>query len=226
MSWRNEKLAKLCNKIGSGNTPRGGASVYVDYGVALIRSQNVYNSEFSNNGLVYITHEIANRMHNVTLKANDILLNITGDSVARSCKVPVAILPARVNQHVAIIRTKPAKLSPSFLGHYLVSPKMQNIMLCLAGSGGTRKALTKGMIENFDIPIPDLPTQKRIAEILSAYDNLIENNRRRIALLEEAARLIYREWFVHFRFPGHEKPNLKKACRRGGNKQNLGKKLK
>ncbi|MCY4050843.1 MAG: restriction endonuclease subunit S [Gammaproteobacteria bacterium] len=225
MSWRNEKLAKLCNKIGSGNTPRGGASVYVDYGVALIRSQNVYNSEFSNNGLVYITHEIANRMHNVTLKANDILLNITGDSVARSCKVPVAILPARVNQHVAIIRTKPAKLSPSFLGHYLVSPKMQNIMLCLAGSGGTRKALTKGMIENFDIPIPDLPTQKRIAEILSAYDNLIENNRRRIALLEEAARLIYREWFVHFRFPGHEKTQFEKGLPAGWEQTKLGKKI-
>ncbi|MCY4301237.1 MAG: restriction endonuclease subunit S [Aestuariivita sp.] len=204
MNWGNEKLGKLCDKIGSGITPRGGASVYIDRGVGLIRSQNVYNSRFSTNGLVCITDKVANRMSNVTVKADDILLNITGDSVARSCKVPVAILPARVNQHVAIIRTIPVKLSPSFLGHFLVSPKMQNIMLSLAGSGGTRKALTKGMIENFDIPLPDLPTQERIAGVLSAYDDLIDNNRRRIALLEEAARLIYREWFVHFRFPGHE----------------------
>jgi type I restriction enzyme S subunit len=61
-----------------------------------------------------------------------------------------------------------------------------------------------GIIKRFSFPVPDLPTQTRIASILSAYDDLIENNRRRIALLEQAARLLYREWFVHFRFPGHE----------------------
>jgi len=221
MSWGNEKLGKLCDKIGSGTTPRGGASVYIDHGIALVRSQNVYNSKFSDNGLVFVTDEVANKMRNVTLEANDILLNITGDSVARSCKVPVAILPARVNQHVAIIRTIQTKLNHGFLAHFLVSPKMQNVMLSLAGSGGTRKALTKGMIENFDIPLPDLLTQKRIAGVLSAYDDLIENNRRRIALLEEAARLLYREWFVHFRFPNHENTKFENGLPVGWDKKPL-----
>ena len=60
------------------------------------------------------------------------------------------------------------------------------------------------ILDNFKIKVPDLAAQTQIAAILSAYDDLIENNRRRIALLEQAARLLYREWFVHFRFPGHE----------------------
>ena len=209
MVWGTQKLGVICEKIGSGSTPRGGASVYVESGTALIRSQNIYNSFFTKNGLVCLTDDTANRMRNVSVHENDVLLNITGDSVARSCIIPPDVLPARVNQHVAILRTIDTKLNAHFLAHYLVSPKMQATMLSLAGSGGTRKALTKEMIEDFDIPLPELPTQKRIAQVLSAYDDMIENNRRRIVLLEEAARLIYREWFVQFRFPNYENVKFK-----------------
>ena len=81
-------------------------------------------------------------------------------------------------------------------------------MLSLAGSGGTRKALTKTMIERFRVPLPDLSEQRKIAGLLSAYDDLIQNNRRRIALLEHAARELYREWFVRLRFPGHESTRI------------------
>ena len=204
MSWLKEPLGNVCLKIGSGITPKGGDSVYVGSGTALIRSQNVHNSQFVRNGLAFITDDTAKRMIGVTVAENDILLNITGDSVARCCIVPSDALPARVNQHVLIIRPDPSRLNPIFLAKYLVSPFMQATLLSWAGNGGTRKALTKGMIEALDIPLPDLPTQTRIASILSAYDDLIENNRRRIGLLEQAARLLYREWFVHFRFPGHE----------------------
>jgi type I restriction enzyme, S subunit len=70
--------------------------------------------------------------------------------------------------------------------------------------GAATQYLTKGILDTFQLDIPPLPTQNRIADILSAYDDLIENNRRRIQLLEQAARLLYREWFVHLRFPGHE----------------------
>ncbi len=81
---------------------------------------------------------------------------------------------------------------------------MQETMLSLAASGGTRKALTKEMIERFEIPQPSLETQKRISGILRGYDDLIDNNSRRMALLEDSARQLYREWFVRLRFPGHE----------------------
>lgn len=198
------KLKPYCKKIGSGVTPRGGDGVYIDFGIALIRSQNVYNGVFVNQGLAFIDNDIAQKMKGVTLERNDILLNITGDSVARCCMVLENLLPARVNQHVSIIRTHKEKLDPQFLMYYLISPLMQSRMLSFAGSGGTRKALTKEMIEDFDIPLIEYPTQHKIASILSAYDDLIDINRRRIRLLEEAARLLFSEWFVYFRFPGHE----------------------
>ncbi len=88
--------------------------------------------------------------------------------------------------------------------------------------GATTQYLTKGILDSFKIKVPDLPTQEQIAAILSAYDDLIENNRRRIALLEQAARLLYREWFVHFRFPGHETARFKDGLPEGWVKQQLG----
>lgn len=204
MSWNSVSLGEHVEKIGSGITPRGGSSVYVQVGTALIRSQNVYNNAFTTDGLAYISEQHAERMRNVAVQKEDILLNITGDSVARCCIVPERVLPARVNQHVAIIRPVRDTLNPKFLAYFLTSPHMQATMLSLAGSGGTRKALTKGMIEKFGVPCPPIEVQDRIVDLLAGYDNLIENNRRRIELLERAALELYKEWFARLRFPGHE----------------------
>jgi len=113
-------------------------------------------------------------MQNVALKRNDVLLNITGDSVARCCTVPESILPARVNQHVAIIRTREKDLDPIFLRYYLTTPMMQEFMLGMAQSGGgTRNALTKGMIEKIVVPKPRIEEQIAIVRILSVVDELI-----------------------------------------------------
>ena len=207
--WRKVRLGEICSKIGSGATPRGGAQVYIDSGVSLIRSQNVYNSFFKYEGLSHISEESANKLKNVTVKPNDILLNITGDSVARCCIVPDEILPARVNQHVAIVRPNIQEVLPEYLQRVMVAPYMQAFMVGLASSqGGSRNALTKGNIEEFEILLPPLPVQRRIAEILGAYDDLIENNRRRIALLENMARELYRERFVRRAGGGRQKIRL------------------
>lgn len=203
--WKKVKLGEVCLKIGSGATPNGGSRVYIDSGVSFIRSQNVYNLNFEYNGLTYITDGAAKKLSGVTIEKDDILLNITGDSVARTCIVPTNVLPARVNQHVSIIRLKKNTITPKFLNYYLASPYMQSIMLGLAvGKGASRNAITKTMIENFEVPCPPLETQQKIASILSAYDDLIENNRKQIKLLEEAAQRLYKEWFVDLRFPGYE----------------------
>ena len=205
MTWQSVKLRGLCTKIGSGATPHGGASVYIDEGTSLIRSQNVYNIKFEYDGLAHITADAAKKLDGVTVESGDVLLNITGDSVARTCIVPDNVLPARVNQHVAIIRANPELLDYRYLNYYLASPAMQAHMLGLAvGKGASRNAITKAMIEDFSIPLPPLPVQRRIADILSTYDNLIKNNRKQIKLLEEAAQRLYREWFIDLRFPGHE----------------------
>ena len=199
------KLKNACSKIGSGSTPKGGMSVYIDEGISLIRSQNVYNLNFSYKGLAHINEEAAHKLRGVTIKKNDILINITGDSVARTCIVPDDVIPARVNQHVAIIRPNNKILNPFYLSYYLASPFMQATMLNHAvGKGASRNAITKEMIGNYLVPQPCIFIQEKIVGMLKNYDNLIENNNKRIKLLEQMAENLYKEWFVRFRFPGCE----------------------
>lgn len=197
--WTSLPLKDICTKIGSGATPRGGDSVYLSDGeVSLIRSQNVYNNQFTKSGLVYLRNENAAELQNVIVEKADVLLNITGDSVARACQVPDDVLPARVNQHVAIIRPKPDIADSRFIRYNLVNPVMQAYMLQIASNGATRNALTKGMIESFQIPLPPLAEQKAIAHILGKLDDKIELNRKMNETLEAMARALFKSWFVDF----------------------------
>lgn len=193
------RLGDHCTKIGSGATPRGGKETYSDDGpISLIRSQNVHNDRFSYRGLAYISHEQAAQLQNVEVQEGDVLLNITGDSVARVCQVDRAALPARVNQLLAIIRPSPERIDARFLRYFLVTPKMQSHMLGLAASGATRNALTKSMIEGFLVPAWGILYQRAIAEALGALDDKIELNRRMNETLERIAQAIFRDWFVDF----------------------------
>lgn len=198
-TWPIVRLGDVCQKIGSGATPRGGRDVYLADGeISLIRSQNVLNFGFERVGLASISQEHADQLSNVEVQDGDVLLNITGDSVARCWQVPRGILPARVNQHVALIRTKPDKLDSRYLRYVLVNPSMQSYMLALAGGGATRNALTKSMIEDFRLSVPPLPEQRAIAHILGTLDDKIALNRRMNQTLEEIARAIFQSWFIDF----------------------------
>ncbi len=172
--------------------------MYRASGVALIRSQNVYNDGFHLDGLAFITDEDAKRLAQVEVKEGDVLLNITGDSVARVCQVPVEILPARVNQHVAIIRPRTDVLDAQFLRYFLVSPSIQAQLFVLASAGATRDALTKAMIQDLGVPAPPLHLQRAIAEMLGGFDRKIELNQRINKTLEAMARAIFKSWFVDF----------------------------
>jgi type I restriction enzyme, S subunit len=198
--WTQLRLGDVCLKIGSGATPRGGSQVYLEHGpFALIRSQNVYNDGFHREGLAYISEKHAAELDGVEVLKNDVLLNITGDSVARACQVDPGVLPARVNQHVAIIRPDPEKIDPRFLRYALISPDMQAKLLSWAGAGGTRKALTKAMIESLQVVSPkDIGEQRAIAHILGTLDDKIELNRRISETLEAMARALFKAWFADF----------------------------
>ena len=207
---RQVKLKDITTKIGSGATPSGGKQSYKTTGIALIRSLNVFDLNFSYDELAYINDEQAKKLNNVTIEPDDILLNITGASVARCCILPKNLLPARVNQHVSIIRINKGLANPYFIQYLLVSPYYKQKLLSIAQGGATREALTKESIENFEIIIPKSKnTQDKIAKILSNYDDLIENNNKRIKILEEMAQKIYKEWFVDFKFPEHETATFK-----------------
>ena len=197
--WQEVALGEVCTKIGSGATPRGGRDVYLQNGpYSLIRSQNVHNDGFHRDGLAFIGDLHADELQNVEVFEDDVLLNITGDSVARVCQVAPDVLPARVNQHVAIIRPDSVNLDPGYLRYFLASPQMQSTLLSWAGSGGTRNALTKGMIETLEIPLPPLPEQRAIAHVLGTLDDKIELNRRMNETLESMARALFTSWFVDF----------------------------
>ena len=201
-------LKDISLKIGSGSTPKGGKESYKESGITLIRSMNVFDFKFKIDGLAFIDEKQASKLKNVEVKKSDILLNITGASVARCCMVPEELIPARVNQHVSIIRIDNLKANPTYVLNYLNSPAYKQYLLSLASAGATREALTKEGIENLKVKLPDLQIQKKIASILSAYDNLIENNNQRITLLEDMASEIYKEWFIRFRFPNYQNTNF------------------
>src|SRR5690606_19503768 len=102
--WRREPLKNITKKIGSGATPRGGKKAYKASGVSLIRSMNVHDRRFKADNLAFIDDTQAAELSNVTLQPNDVLINITGASIARCCVCPGEYLPGRVNQHVSILR--------------------------------------------------------------------------------------------------------------------------
>ena len=172
--WPTLKLGGLVKKIGSGATPRGGSSSYKSKGISLIRSLNVHDGIFKLKKLAFIDEEQALKLSNVKVEKNDILLNITGASVARVCTVPESVLPARVNQHVMIIRPK-TNLNPIFLERLFLNSEIKKKLFLIAGSGATREAITKMTMENFEMIVPPIEVQNDFA---NKFKNLkyLENN--------------------------------------------------
>jgi len=189
-------LSSITSKIGSGSTPRGGNSVYSDSGISFIRSQNVLDMDFSTENLAFINDNQAEKLNNVIVEKNDILLNITGDSIARCTVVPEEILPARVNQHVSIIRCKNTEES-KYVMYYL--QYIKKYLLQISKVGGTRNALTKEEIGKLPIKISD--DCNKISKILDNIDQKIQINNQINQELEAVAKTLYDYWFVQFDFP-------------------------
>ena len=187
-NWETRRLVDLTTKIGSGATPRGGKGVYQDVGTSFIRSQNVYDLRFDDGGLAHISDQAADALKGVTVNSEDVLVNITGESVTRTCLVADEVLPARVSQHVAIVRANPQSLDPRYLLYSLISPRTKATLNTLSQAGATRRALTKGHLEALEIQVPPLEEQERIAGVLGAFDDLIETNRRLAFDLEALAK--------------------------------------
>lgn len=165
--WERKTLKEITNKIGSGATPKGGKKVYLDNGCSLIRSLNVLHGKFKYEDLAHITDEAAELLKGVKIEENDILFNITGASIARCCVVPHNVLPARVNQHVSILRINTETVNPYFICYLLLSEKHQKELLTIGESGATRQALTKTDLENHIIEFPNIEIQSQIIICIS-----------------------------------------------------------
>ena len=171
--WEENKLVSLTSKIGSGATPKGGRKVYIEKGCHLIRSMNIQYNEFKYEDLAHITDDAADQLKSVEIQENDVLFNITGASIARCCVVPDDVLPARVNQHVSILRIKQGVL-PRFLSYLLNSPEHQKELLKIGEAGSTRQALTKTDLENHLIAYPNVNIQSKILYTLDSLKSKVD----------------------------------------------------
>jgi type I restriction enzyme S subunit len=167
--WPQVPIGDHASKIGSGATPRGGEESYKAAGITLIRSMNVRDGAFLRDGLAFIDDEQAAQLEGVAVETDDVLLNITGASVARVCRAPADVLPARVNQHVAIIRPT-ATFNPHFLEQCLLSPSVKERLLKIARAGATREAITKSAIEQLRVIRPPRDLQDLFAARVAASE--------------------------------------------------------
>ncbi len=184
--WETRKLKDLTTKIGSGSTPSGGKESYQESGVPLIRSMNVHFGGFVRHGLAFLNEEQAEKLKNVTVKAEDVLLNITGASIGRVSTAPKDMEGARVNQHVCIVRPI-REILPAFLQLFLASPVVQNLIDDVQ-VGATREALTKAMIEQFEIPVPSIAEQRRIVAKVDQLMVLVDQLETQLATSQAKAK--------------------------------------
>ncbi|RLT11109.1 MAG: restriction endonuclease subunit S [Planctomycetota bacterium] len=185
--WELKKIKYLSSRISSGKTPLGGSEVYVDEGVTFLWSQNVYDEGLRLDDVVFITTLVDESMAVSRVIPNDILLNITGASIGRSCVVPRDFPSANVNQHVCVIRLNDPSQVPA-VGWTFKSAPIKN-QIDHAQNGAAREGLNFVQIGEMAVPLPPLPEQTAIASFLDAetskIDALIAEQRRLIELLKE-----------------------------------------
>lgn len=182
------------------------AKYFVDEGVPVIRGGNLRDdlTRFVPEGFAFVSEARAQEYRPQHVRGGDLVFTCWG-TIGQ-----VGIIPEDGPYPEYIISNKQLKLrvdssvaDPTFCFYYFASPRCVEYIRN-RGIGGAVPGINLGILKSLRIALPPLPVQKHIANILSAYDDLIENNRRRMALLEQAARELYREWFVRLRFPGHE----------------------
>ncbi|MEZ5047409.1 MAG: restriction endonuclease subunit S [Chitinophagaceae bacterium] len=169
--WEVLRVKDIVQRIGSGVTPLGGSEVYVDNGITFIRSQNVYDDGLRLDDVSFITNEVHKKMKSSQLKPNDILINITGASIGRTCIVPSNIPTANINQHIIYLRFKP-KYVP-FIANYFKTISIKDY-INLIQAGTSKEALNLGQTLNTALILPPLTEQTQIANYLDTKTQAID----------------------------------------------------
>lgn len=185
--WDVKSIKYVAPHVGSGKTPSGGSEVYQDSGILFLRSQNIYDDGLRLDDATYISEEIDLTMKGSRVRANDVLLNITGASIGRSCLVPEPFQPANVYQHVCIIRPESGE-EAKWLSLCLKSESVQS-QIDFSQNGAGREGLNFEQIGNICISLPPTTERLRISEHLeheaARIDGLIAKKTRFIELLRE-----------------------------------------
>lgn len=180
------------------------AEKYVKEGVPFLRSQNITPFSLIFNDIKYVPREFHEKLRKSALRPGDVAVVRTGYP-GTACVIPESLPEANCADLVVI--TPSEKVNPYYLAAIFNSAWGKS---SVAGNlvGVAQQHFNVGAAREMEVTLPSRPIQDRIMGILSAYDELIENNQQRIKILEKMARAFYREWFVHFHFPGHEKVKM------------------
>lgn len=210
-AWHTDKLENCVDYLSRGKSP----SYVVSSNVFALNQKAIRWGHIDKTELKYQDPSVK-IPDNHFIKPGDIVINSTGDiTIGRAYYFRKVDCKMFADSHVAIIRTNLKKLDARFLS-YLFSLKAYQTKIYNLVTGATGQLeLSKNQLGKLEIDLPPLPTQQRIASILSAYDELIEVNNQRIKILEETASQLYKEWFVRMRFPGHKKAKFKKGIPEG-----------
>jgi len=226
MSWRSTDIGQVLDES-SGEIQTGPfgtqlkASDYQEDGTPVINVRNIGYGDLRPEKLEFVGESKADKLKVHRLEKDDIVFGRKG-AVDRHLLVAERQVGWIQGSDCIRLRLDPEVVLPKFVSYALLRETHKKWILSQSGNKATMASLNHDIIRRIPISLPDLPTQQRIAGILSAYDDLIETNRRRILLLEQAARLLYREWFVHLRFPGHETAKIVDGLPEGWEKTTVG----
>jgi type I restriction enzyme S subunit len=179
---------------------------FVSSGVPFVSANNLRDGRIVSDNLKFISTELHVSLKKGHVRTGDVLL-VTRGSLGMTALVTEEFNDANINAQLVLLRADNKTVDARYLFFVANSPDFQSQVLSNA-TGTAQPQLPIAPLKRLTIPLPPLLVQCRIAGILSAYDDLIENNQRRIKILEEMARSLYREWFVHFRFPSHDKVKM------------------
>lgn len=179
------------------------ASDYVENGVPVINVRNIGYSDLRPEKIEFITDTKSDQLHVHKLETNDIVFGRKG-AVDRHLYVQNEQAGWIQGSDCIRLRFSSKEINPRFVSYSFLSSYHKQWMLNQCGNKATMASLNQDVVKRIVLNLPSKTQQDIIVDILQNYDDLIENNKRRIELLEESARQLYKEWFVRFRFPGHE----------------------
>lgn len=209
------RLKDITTKITKGTTPSNIGASFTDEGINYFRSEMLGKSKYldKSSGMMYISESTHNKLKRSQINPGDILFSMAGIYLGKLAIVQDEDVPANTNQAVALIRFD-RSVNIDYLYYFMTQKSFNSYVNCMSAQAAQPNINLK-QIGNLQIALPADKQQKRIADILSAYDNLIENNNKRIKLLEQMAENLYKEWFVRFRFPGYEDVELENGLPKG-----------
>ena len=199
MEFEQKKIGDICLSSCSGGTPKSTERSYYDGGTipwlttSEVNFKEIYDTE---NKITELGLEKSSAKY---IPINSVIVAMYGVTAGRSA---IAKIELTTNQACCNLQINEEIAHFRFVYYYLM---MQSDQLNKLANGGAQQNLNSLIIKKFKIILPELLTQKKISQVLSNYDLLIENNNKRIKLLEKMAQELYKEWFVRFRFPGYEK---------------------